>query len=233
MAIGEVFAPLYHNPKLISDCAILSAGIYSREEKMSGAKTLPQTHFQWELFEEFEPPKFPRGVFVIGGLGLEVWTTQPSENGPIAALIFRGTRFTKFADWYSNLRWVTKFIPGVWDQYRETQARVPAIMTALNAKFGNGLKIFAAGHSLGGGLAQHAGYSAYGISDVYAFNPSPVTGFYSIEAHVREKIVKNLRVLRMYEKTKGSGVFFKAIRGPRVQTLLRQTVMNKIGGGVL
>lgn len=72
-------------------------------------------------------------------------------------------------------------------------------MTALNAKFGNGLKIFAAGHSLGGGLAQHAGYSAYGISDVYAFNPSPVTGFYSIEAHVREKIVKNLRVLRMYE----------------------------------
>lgn len=41
VAIGEVFAPLYHNPKLISDCAILSAGIYSREEKMSGAKTLP------------------------------------------------------------------------------------------------------------------------------------------------------------------------------------------------
>lgn len=199
VAIRDAFTPLDHDPKLISDCAILSAEIYSRDEKTSRSKTLPRTHFQWELFEEFEPPTFPRGIFVFGGLGLEVWTTRQAEHRPIAALIFRGTRFTKFTDWYSNFRWVTQLIPRVWDQYRETQATVPSIMTALNARFGTGLKIIAAGHSLGGGLAQHEGYSAYDISDVYAFNPSPVTGFYSIQKHVREKNVENLRVLRMYE----------------------------------
>jgi hypothetical protein len=199
VTIRDVFTPLRHDPKLISDCAILSAGIYSRDEKTSEAKTLPRTHFQWELFEEFEPPTFPRGIFILGGLGLEVWTTRQAESRPIAVLIFRGTRFTKFADWYSNLRWVTQCIPRVWDQYREAQARVPAIVNALSAKFGNDLKVITAGHSLGGGLAQHAGYSTYGISNVYAFNPSPVTGFYSIQKHVREKNVENLKVLRMYE----------------------------------
>lgn len=194
----DVFDSLKHNPKLVSDCAILCAEIYSRYAKLSVSRELPPKHFSWQQFE-YKIPRPPNGVIVVGGLGLEIWTSSVADPGPIAALIFRGTRFTKFADWFSNLRWFTKFIPRVWDQYKQTHALVPDVISALRSKFGNELKIVAAGHSLGGGLAQHAGYSSPHISSVYAFNPSPVTGFYSISKNIREKSAEHLRILRIYE----------------------------------
>jgi hypothetical protein len=57
-----------------------------------------------------------------------------------------------------------------------------------------GLSTFCAtGHSLRGGLAQQLAYAQRSVKDlpritmVYAFDPSPVTGFYSVDETLREK----------------------------------------------
>jgi pimeloyl-ACP methyl ester carboxylesterase len=61
-------------------------------------------------------------------------------------------------------------------------------------------QIVAVGHSLGGGLAQQAAYMDPRIRQVYAFDPSIVTG--SSDAHVRRvwsQNVPGLKIERIYE----------------------------------
>jgi pimeloyl-ACP methyl ester carboxylesterase len=60
-------------------------------------------------------------------------------------------------------------------------------------------QIAAVGHSLGGGLAQLAAYSDPKIRRVYAFDPSMVTGYYSVDPRNRDENVKGLRMERIYE----------------------------------
>jgi pimeloyl-ACP methyl ester carboxylesterase len=62
-----------------------------------------------------------------------------------------------------------------------------------------GSQITAVGHSLGGGLAQLAAYSDPRIRRVYAFDPSMVTGFYSVDPPHRDRNVQGLRIERIYE----------------------------------
>ena len=57
----------------------------------------------------------------------------------------------------------------------------------------------AVGHSLGGGPAQLAAYSDPRIRRVYAFDPSMVTGYYSVNPPDRDRIVQGLRIERVYE----------------------------------
>lgn len=66
--------------------------------------------------------------------------------------------------------------------------------------------IFATGHSLGGGLAQEFAYSlpvdvnVPRVKKVFAFDPSPVTGFYSVGATARDNNKKDLAIDRIYER---------------------------------
>lgn len=57
----------------------------------------------------------------------------------------------------------------------------------------------AVGHSLGGGLAQQAAYAHLDIRTVYAFDPSPVTGFRSVAKATREANSQGLTIYRAFE----------------------------------
>lgn len=112
------------------------------------------------------------------------------------AVAFGGTVFTSGKDWTSNFRW---FIPWHKDEYSMIVSGFgPDFVRALATRIDTGdannrkhVKLYATGHSLGGGLAEQFAYAlppAPGVpkvSEVYAFDPSPVTGFYSVDRATR------------------------------------------------
>lgn len=78
----------------------------------------------------------------------------------------------------------------------------------LRSAGGDAIRIVATGHSLGGGLAQHfahtfkqASTTSTGprVSEVYAFDPSPVTGWFSAADPPRSHNAKDLVVHRIFE----------------------------------
>lgn len=195
----NIFQSLDHDPSLIADLAILSAEIYYRYERKPAPDYIPTKQHTWEQFTDFDEPALPSGIWHVGGLGYEIWTTN-YQGGTAAVLMFRGTRGLKgWEDWFANCRWLTKFIPFTWDQYDHTHHIAGPAVATLKQRFGDKLRIFSAGHSLGGGLAQHAGYSVQDIKTIYVFNTSPITGFYSLPKEDREHNAKQMRILRIYE----------------------------------
>lgn len=145
------------------------------------------------------------------GLYMEVWEKMLSGKRTIA-VIFKGTQFESWRDWRSNLRWfwrgVQHFVPFYEDQY-----------TIVAKKFGDefvgefirrgyhsrDVSIVSCGHSLGGGLAQQFAYSlplhpeVPRVSQVFAFNPSPVTGWYSVDEEIRTPNAFGLTIDRVFE----------------------------------
>ena len=148
------------------------------------------------------------------GLYMEAWENA-SMSPPVVAVVFRGTDFRSLPDWRANLRWFARFVPGYEDQYtlvssrlgREFVERAAARLAAGGP--GAALRVVSAGHSLGGGLAQHFAYSLPPASDggvavprvehVYAFDPSPVTGWYSVPRELREANARGLVIDRVFE----------------------------------
>jgi hypothetical protein len=128
-----------------------------------------------------------------------VWYREGPDDVVEVALVFRGTDGS--GDFWSNFRWVTRFLSRGWDQYDLARTIGPAIESHVRERFsGKALKIATGGHSLGGGLAQQAAYAAAGIKTVYAFDSSSVTGFYSIEKAVRDASKQGMRIYRLHER---------------------------------
>jgi len=148
-------------------------------------------------------------------LQLEIWEKKSSP--PIVAVVFRGTEAQRVRDWVSNFRWFLRFIPGFRDQYVLVSEKIgAAVLNKLKSELERGntkyrdVQIVTAGHSLGGGLAQHLAYSLPDIkgpegqlmprvSHVYGFDPSPVTGWYSVPRELREINARGLRIDRVFE----------------------------------
>jgi pimeloyl-ACP methyl ester carboxylesterase len=149
-------------------------------------------------------------------LRVEVWqkraVDRPEAGGPSAvAVAFGGTVFDNGMDWRANLRW---FLPGRNDEYTQVvrtfaPAFVEEFERRLKGEDGQYLsraELFATGHSLGGGLAQQFAYSlplspsVPRVHTVYAFDPSPVTGFYSVPVELRDKNKWDLFIDRIYER---------------------------------
>jgi hypothetical protein len=140
-------------------------------------------------------------------LRVEVWERN---EPPAVAVTFGGTVFNNEADWRANLRW---FTPGSRDEYTDVvQTFAPAFDVELKrraqmtdpARLAR-LELFSTGHSLGGGLAQQFAYSlpfdsVKHVKKVYAFDPSPVTGFYSVSRKLRNENKKGLLIDRIYER---------------------------------
>ncbi len=114
------------------------------------------------------------------GLYYETYVLERHGQLVEAVIAFRGTENRPgqtFRDWRSNIAAFFGFEPA---QYKAARAQMVPLIEALSnvlAKPDGKAKIYAVGHSLGGGLAQQAGYMSKNILAVYTFNTTPVTNW--------------------------------------------------------
>lgn len=143
-------------------------------------------------------------------LRAEVWSHQTDKR---VAVAFGGTVFTNWADWRANLRW---FIPTDNDEYSAVaKAFAKSFLKAYPIETKGwdqkDVSIYSTGHSLGGGLAQQFAYAlpydwetplqnVPRVKKVYAFDPSPVTGYYSVKRRLRKHNSTGLYIDRIYER---------------------------------
>jgi hypothetical protein len=138
-------------------------------------------------------------------LRVQVWERA---SPPAVAVTFGGTVFKNEMDWRANLRW---FLPGHEDEYTLTQKEFGDVFAKHCVKrneLGRPIPphLFSTGHSLGGGLAQLFGYALPDlpgvprVEKVYAFDPSPVTGFFSVKKRLRDINRAGLKIDRIYER---------------------------------
>lgn len=136
----------------------------------------------------------------VGGLGVQVWARK-GVICPEAIIAFRGTVGGDKGDWESNFHWVLRAFP-IYDQYDQVRDHIRDFIGHIERdkcyRAGR-TEIIAVGHSLGGGLAQLAAYSDSHVRRVYVFDPSMVTGFYSVNPPDRDRIVQGLKIERVYE----------------------------------
>lgn len=141
-------------------------------------------------------------------LRAEVWWHLQEKK---IAVAFGGTVFTNIKDWRANLRWFihdkndeyTVIVKGFGLAFEEEYAKK---VREAGWKPTEQIHLFSTGHSLGGGLAQEFAYSlplndaVPRVEKVYAIDPSPVTGFYSVEKRVRDVNVLELDIDRIFER---------------------------------
>jgi len=159
---------------------------------------------EWGRWKEFPNPRLAEAM-KESNLRAEVWEKKGSSMVVVA---FGGTVFNSGKDWKSNLRW---FLPTHNDEYTLlVKELVPAFTTEFRRRASSNEaeipKIYATGHSLGGGLAQEFAYAlpekpdGLRVEAVFAFDPSPVTGYYSVDKQVRDRGKENLVIERVFER---------------------------------
>ena len=146
-----------------------------------------------------------------GGPTFHVWARTGFPQRAKAAcsevsIAFRGTTGS-LADWLSNLRSVPLVGSHIDDEYRQLRRNIDAIIRKITTldcyrKAGHP-QIVSVGHSLGGGLAQLAALanSRKGprITKVFAFDPSPVTGYDLVDKNVLAQNAGSLEIDRIYQ----------------------------------
>jgi hypothetical protein len=161
----------------------------------------------WSLCKTFPTGKVKERVDKVH-LQVEVWTNASTKK---VAVAFGGTVARNIKDWLSDLRW---FLPKQHDEYTEIVhgfgrafcLEYEELLTKTEWEFLREAKIFSTGHSLGGGLAHQFAYalplheSVPRVTKVFAFDSSPVTGFYSVSKHLRDSNKQGLQVDRIYQR---------------------------------
>lgn len=136
-------------------------------------------------------------------LRVEVWENRAHAA---VAVAFGGTVLHNEKDWLSDLRW---FVPDRNDEYTQVvRTLVGPFCVEYGRRFAAGARpaLYSTGHSLGGGLAQQFAYAlplddgVPRVKAVYAFDPSPVTGYFSVPRALRDENKRNLLIDRVYER---------------------------------
>ena len=163
-------------------CAYLAAAAQGREATRYG---MPHDGDGTTRWQRWTPASAPRDVAPCldddSGLYYETYVHRNAAGRFDEAVIaFRGTENRSgqtFKDWGSNLAAFLGFEPG---QYAVARARMLPLIAALESALeddGGGPRIYITGHSLGGGLAQQAGYLSKSVREVFTFNTSPVSNW--------------------------------------------------------
>lgn len=161
----------------------------------------------WTMWENFSNAR-SKALFEKYHLRTEVWSNVSTGS---VAVAFAGTDIKNWEDLKANLRWI---LPHHVDEYtvvvtnfgNDFVAEWKRRKALPEWQFLNNARLFSTGHSLGGGLAQEFAYSlplsdeVPRVKHVYAFDPSPVTGFYSINTRLRDHNRKGLAIDRIYER---------------------------------
>jgi hypothetical protein len=166
------------------------------EDNLAAAARIDGLHTAgWQcLFGQFGAVGCPPGRRCADGLEYHVWRRSSCGEAVIA---FRGSDSGDVGDWLSNFRWFVS--RSVFDQYDQVQAAIKDVIEETYRRGCRPRVIVATGHSLGGGLAQHAAYADSRINYVYAFDPSPVTAFFGVPFPERSAASENLGIDRIYE----------------------------------
>jgi len=136
------------------------------------------------------------------GLRFSLYVHDAGPGEPVLlAFAFRGTEFSSWMDWHSNLRW---FLPGR-DQYQILADHVPLLIDDAKRRAIRRLgrlvprwEIITTGHSLGGGLAQLMAYKSREVGAAVVFDPSPVTGFHQCVGD--DEVHCNVPIWRAYAR---------------------------------
>jgi hypothetical protein len=196
--------------------ALLSQAAYGRQPKKNNKKQKNDDYVNadlalqndgWSRWTDFPDDGLSKKI-ATSHLRVEVWSNATDHA---VAVAFGGTVATSGKDWKSNLRW---FLPFHDDEYTQIVKNFgPAFIGKFlkcrqepEWEFLNRATIFASGHSLGGGLAQQFAYSlpidkdVPRVKKVFAFDPSPVTGYRSVEVATRDHNKYGLEIDRIYER---------------------------------
>ncbi len=203
------------NLPLVGDFAVLCANAYF-DNTIDGDRSKDFVHPRktklpdpegWTFAFQFtsdDVAEETKRKFTINTLKGDVWLRKEESGRYLIAIVFRGS--AKGWDWWTNLKWVTQFLPFFGkDHYWQVRNYIPTIIEkALEAVKSEGgdpenVEIISTGHSLGGGLAQLAGYTSPKIEHVFAFNSSPVTAFYTVRKKVRDENKKEMKIYRLFE----------------------------------
>jgi hypothetical protein len=179
-----------------------AAGCDALADDARAARWLDEWRYVWSCQgpDECGTRTAPQGESVSDGLGVQIWARKSTPCSE-AVIAFRGTMGGDKGDWESNFHWILRGFP-VYDQYEQVRDHIRDFIGRIERDrcYRRGVtEIIAVGHSLGGGLAQLAAYSDHDIRRVYAFDPSMVTGFYSVNPPNRDRNVQGLRIERIYE----------------------------------
>lgn len=192
--------------KNMAEYAVFSALVYldvndnsSVPQDFFADPIIPEILSKWQFVNDqslsLQRPSKDSGRRLVPGLKYHLWYSKEDNE---LLIVFRGTSGFNL-DWWANFRWITRYVPRIDDHYDVVRLGMQDLVDRIRHKYNVNVNISTTGHSLGGGLAQHAAYSSSGIKNVYAFNSSPVTEYHEVDESIREKNAQGLKILRIFE----------------------------------